>query len=241
MQNQHQPTSNAVSPEEAQQVLSAWSNQQQAQGVDPRVDSVQALAAGLGVTETQVRQMLEDIRVQHRSQEIAAGIIDEQQKQRKRSDVTAAAGAAIALVVIALLVAAFFMFGQRGSNSGLPPLPPRPTPVIVQEATQNVVNMVGPDGKVTVINDEGYHLVEPNGSAVVLTGDEALAAVRQQIASLMNENTSLRKKGELTKEQSDKLKQNQSDIEKLNRGLAILERAKESTPPPSAPGDATND
>src|SRR5438309_691727 len=110
MQNFSQSQSDKVSAEEAQQVLAAWANRQQAQRVDSTVGSVSALAAGLGVSEADVQRMLEDIRVQHRSQEIAQGILQQEQKQRKRSDVSAAIGAAIALVIIGLCIAAFFLF-----------------------------------------------------------------------------------------------------------------------------------
>src|SRR3569832_1465181 len=102
--------SNDVSAQEAKEILATWANQRQARGVNPDVNSVPALAAGLGVSEEEIRQMLEDIRVHKRSHEIAEGILNQQQKERKRSDVNAAVVAAIILVAVAIIGAvAFFM------------------------------------------------------------------------------------------------------------------------------------
>src|ERR1041385_6659473 len=109
MQNFQSDSGNTISSQEAQEILATWADRRKAQGIDPDIGSVPALAAGLGVSEDEVRSMLEDIRVHRRSQELAANIVDQKLRLRKRSDVNAAIVAAVVIVVL-LLGGFAFMF-----------------------------------------------------------------------------------------------------------------------------------
>ena len=175
--------SNNVSSEEAQEILAAWTNRRQAQGIDPGVGSVPALAAGLGVSEDEIRHMLEDIRVQKRSHEIAAGIIGEQQKHRKRSDVTAAAIAAAVLVLFVLIGGALMMFRGNAAATTLPP-PGSPAPVAAEAASGNTAT--APTAPTPVppghpdLSELGNVLTQDDTSVVHTSGLHGITNIDQQ-------------------------------------------------------------
>lgn len=232
MQNYNQ--GDAVSSAEAQQVLSAWANRQQAQRADPGANSVQALAAGLGVSEDQVRQMLEDIRVNQRSQQIAAGIIDQQQKQRKRSDINAAFIAAAVIVIMAIIAIPVVLLIR--ANSGPPSgaaewvdnFPPIPEPPDVAELDTNVVTHVGSHGDVITIDESGFHEVTKGGSVLTLSGQAAIEAINLRIDLTKKEIAELKAKKELAKDEQARLEEAQSRLNTLQEGLKVLK--KQGTP-----------
>ena len=250
MQNFSNPTADDVSANEAQEVLKAWTNRQQAQGVDPSVNSVQALASGLGVSEDEVRKMLEDIRVQQRSQQIAAGILQQEQKHRKKMDTTAAIFAAVAIVVVGLAFIIFFAVrkgvqtlppppAQQTVSSDIPPIAPLAPLASAQGAPLTIHSK---DGTTTIIDQYGIHIQKPDGKEIDITNPTARSQLAAKVAELKAEEAAkLAKKqgGKLTPEQLKQLEDvsNASDdIDKALKSISdgdSLPQAPPATPAPS--------
>ena len=239
MQNFNSEQGDSLSAVEAQEVLKAWTNRQQAQGVDPSVGSVTSLAAGLGVSEDEVRRILEDIRVQHRSQQIAAGILQQEQKHRKRLDVTAAIGATAALCVIAFIVAAIVAFGHRSRRADVfIPAPPAPIP---GAASTNVISETEADGTTTVIDQNGIHIVHPNGTTVQINDPQAINKLAAKLGEIKGREAAEKMKsqgGKLTEEQKKELNQ-EADIKKAMKEMTKgLDTSSDTpTPPPATPAN----
>jgi hypothetical protein len=239
MQNFSSESGDNITAVEAQEVLKAWTNRQQAQGVDSSVNSVTALAAGLGVSEDDVRKMLEDIRVQQRSQQIATGYLAQEQKHRKRLDVTAAVGAAIALIVLGLFVAIFLTIARRSVrqidlNNAPPPIPsPASQPLTVRD----------PDGTTTTIDDNGIHITRPDGQEVQLNDPQARGRIARQLGEIKGrEAAELIKKqqGPLTKQQekefTDPTKQGPDLRQAIKEVTDSLKETPQAPQPPPATG-----
>lgn len=174
MQNFDPSPRETLSAQEAHQVMEAFAAQKRSTGV-PDQSSVGALAAGLGVSEEEVRKIVEDIRVQRRSEQIAANILHEQGQHRKKLDVTAAIGAAIAIIVVGLAVTGYFVFGRGGgvavggaapgsavevfeATTPTHPVPPRP-PTFVHG---DMVRSVDEQGQVSYVNGTLVNQVPPD-------------------------------------------------------------------------------
>ncbi|MEA2553084.1 MAG: hypothetical protein QOJ65_1260 [Fimbriimonadaceae bacterium] len=191
MQNFSSNPQDSLSAQEAHEVLSAWANRPQASGVDPNVQSVQALAAGLGVSEDEVRRMVEDVRVQHRSHQIAAGILAKENVTRRRLDVTAAIGASIAIILVAIAVTAYFVWGgARGGAAAAeasailpPPTPIAGTPAPAFAPADGV--HVGNDGFTIYENGKEIFVSGPDGVTIQkINIEKNLAEVDKKIAKI---------------------------------------------------------
>ncbi len=249
MQNFSSQPGDSLTSVEAQEVLKAWTNRQQAQGVDASVNSVTALAAGLGVSEDDVRKMLEDIRVQQRSQQIASGYLEQEQKHRKRLDITAAIGAGIALLVLGLAVILFLAFthssvretnfnetpiavsgnvpGLPGTISGLP------------EIHGGKSIMSSENGTTTIIDQNGIHIHKADGQEIQIDDPSALSRVAGQLGQIKG-----REAAETVKRQGKPLTEQQTkDLTDLSKQDADLKQAvkevtdslKDTPEPPTAP------
>jgi hypothetical protein len=250
MQNLNPGSNDSVTTSEAQQILAAWSNRMAAQGVDPQVGSVQGLAANLGVSEDHVRQMLEDIRVQKRSQALAAGIMEEQHKHRKKSDVNAAIVAAIAILLVVIGAGAFFFFADRGVNPAvssseqithvtvpIPEIPPIPNfgnpPLFVDRGDR--VAWIGVDGHTITIKADGtYTEIIPGGSTVSMRGKQALDRVGERIQEEKKRIETLTATRERTEFQEGELTEAKQILAALQSGEKLL-KAQIDTPLPGAP------
>jgi len=219
----------SISSQEAQQILAAWANQRQAQAVDATAGSVSSLASGLGVSEEEVRQMLEDIRVQKRSQELAAGIVNKQLAHRKRSDVRAAIIAAVALLVLALVAIGGYAMLHRASNetqiiTGVTPLPPVPEPDFDPlDSSENSATNLGPDGQITTINEHTFVHHERDNSNLTLSGQAAVDEVTRRIPETKKKIADLQALKNPTAEDENNLKYWQSELTTLQRGLTLLQ------------------
>ncbi len=230
---------NSVSQQEAQEILATWANRRQAQGVDPGVNSVSALASGLGVSEEEVRQMLEDIRVHKRSQEIATGIISHQQRERKRSDVSAAIIAAVIFVVVGLAIALFVFarpvpvsrVDERSKivDDNIPPQVPTSPPQTALSNSYSIeadgsVTHTSPLHGITHIEPGSYMHSEGSGNAQ-LAGQAAIDEINTRIANGQKIVTELQSKSELsTKEQAelDYWNGDQGELKTLQQGLKVI-------------------
>lgn len=164
MQNFESNPQDSLSAQEARAVMEAITHRQQAAGANLDGKSVETLANGLGVTQDEVRKILEDIRVQRRSEQLAAGILNQEQKHRKRLDVTAAIGAAIAILLVVVAVTGFLFVRSRSSNVTV--TLPDPVPIEVPAPPAPVVNTgmvraVNDDGTVSYVGAGGVHVVAP--------------------------------------------------------------------------------
>ena len=253
MQNLNPGSGDNVSASEAQEILSAWANRMAAQNVDPGVGSVQALATGLGVSEDHIRHMLEDIRVHKRSQQIAAGIIDQQQQQRKKSDVNAAVIAAIVLVAMVLIAIPTFLYLRGGSTAGtattpappdrefrftmpeIPPIPPITiNPVFVD--TGSKVSYIGTDGHTITAREDGtFKEINPSGSNVTMRGKEAIEHVKERIAEEQKNVETMSANTSRTEDQEDDLKEAKLVLSALESSKKVLEAAAKTGTPAPAP------
>lgn len=188
----------SLAPDEAREVLQAWANRRQASGVDAGVNSISALAAGLGVSEDEVRRMVEDIRVHQRSQQIAAGILTQENARRKNLDVTAAIGAAIAFIVVALAAGAFFITRTKVSGpttvitpvvEGIP-TPPAPPAAI---STPGAMHIETDDGSVIDINGAGVNVKSSDGSITSVAQASVRAQLMRQISELEKQKAEVRR------------------------------------------------
>lgn len=74
----------------------------------------------MGVSEDEVRRIVDDIRINNRSHEIASGIIQQENARRKRLDSTAALTAAIAFVIVGLVAIGGFVFWNSRADATPP-------------------------------------------------------------------------------------------------------------------------
>ena len=243
MQNFSSNPQDSLSAQETQDLLQAWANRQQAMDVSPDVASIPALAAGLGVSEAEVRRMVEDMRVQRRSQEIAAGVLEQQNQHRKKLDVTAAIGAAIALCLLAVAAIAFFAFGNRGPVEGIPPPgiavqsdPPFNFPPPATPGPPNVggTHIERADGTVMDISSDGHvHIEKPDGTVIDAVGEQGLQELNQEAAQLQEQIATEQAKS--SSKSDPKVAQLKAQIDGLKARIKDLEKnAAKGTPAPEA-------
>lgn len=215
MQQFENDPADRLTPGEAETVMRRLSGRGDLRAVGTSVGSVSALAAALGVSEAEVRALVEDARVQARSEQIAAGILEHERKGRRKLDVTAAVGAAIALVVMAIVAAGFFVW--KGSQSeALAPLPP-PSGGIISIGIPEIPPIA------IDIGEEIRRSINEERLAELEAERAQIEAERVRIEAL---TTPQRDRDEATRE----LKQKIRDFE---RRLAELKKQVDATPPPS--------
>lgn len=249
MQNFKSEPGDNLTAGEAQEVLKAWTNRQQAQGVDTSVNSVTALAAGLGVSEDEVRRMLEDIRVQQRSQQIASGYLEQEQKHRKKLDITAAIGAAIALVVLGLAVVLFLTLARRSAREAPYNPPPIAVPGEIPGLPGTISGLPGiqsgksimssENGTTTIIDQNGIHIHRADGQEIQINDPSALSRVAQQLGQIKGREAAetIKKQGKPLTEQQTKdltdLSKQDADLKKAIK--AVTDSLNETPEPPNAP------
>ena len=252
----------SVTTQEAQQILAAWADRRQAHDVDASAGSVSSLASGLGVSEDEVRRMLEDIRVQKRSQELAAGIVNKQLEHRKRSDINAAIIAAAVLLVLIVIGAGCFMFvrglrhhgsnidttietgpdgtmitGPNGKHTFIRGGPGLPTniPPSANVNDDSSALYVSPLGYTTNISPGEYIHVGKDGSRVHLSGAQAVTdEINKQIPVLKKQIDELTQKKNPSDQDTALLNDTRDELSTLQHGLELQKNASSTTPPPPA-------
>jgi len=231
---------NSLSPQEAQEILATWANRRQAQEIDPAVNSVAALASGLGVSEEEVRQMLEDIRVHKRSQQIAAGILDHQQKERKRSDVNAAIIATVVLAIIVVVGLAIYYFNPfrsyvRPPDTTVPPaehlqidIPPiAPVmPAVGPGLGKAKLIHAGTDGHVITFTSNSLTDVSPNGNITNLSDQAAIDYANEKIKALEPRIKDLGAKKDPSDADKKELNNLQGELDTYKGGINLLKKNK---------------
>lgn len=177
-----------LSAQEARMVMEAFTRRHPQAPAHLDANSVQAMASGLGVTETEIRRMLEDVRVQQRSEQMAAGILQQQHKHRKQLDVTAAIGAAVAIIVVVIAVAGYLFFRPRSESIETPgpvsgpvtwtgPEPPQGLPAPNISADGGDLTVASADGSAIHLGEDDLAISKADGTAIHM-GDDGVTISR---------------------------------------------------------------